>query len=232
MLELSLFSGAGGGLLGSKLLGWRTVGYVEKDDYCQRVLAARIRDGFLPEAPIFGDIRAFIGEGYAECYREMVDVVTAGFPCPVNSQAARGRNVAEDLWPETATVLRKVRPKWALLENVPGIAAAGRGLGRVLGDLAALGYAARWGCLSAGAIGAPHQRARIWIVARYPDCDGKPWMPFDGKVAGVPRLEWPSFPDDMGMGDGVAHWMDRLAALGNGQVPAVVRTAWSALVAP
>ena len=82
MRELSLFTGAGGGLLGTKLLGWRPVGYVENSEYCQRVIAARIRDGFLEEAPIFGDIRAFIGEGYAESYQGMVDVLSAGFPCP------------------------------------------------------------------------------------------------------------------------------------------------------
>ena len=78
--ELSLFSGAGGGLLGSRLLGWKTVGYVEWDKYCQQVLEARIRDGYLDEAPIFGDIRQFIEEGYAEAYAGHVDVISAGFP--------------------------------------------------------------------------------------------------------------------------------------------------------
>tara|TARA_R100001377_G_scaffold83410_1_gene64876 strand:- start:324 stop:599 length:276 start_codon:yes stop_codon:yes gene_type:complete len=60
MKELSLFSGAGGGLLGTKLLGWEHCGYVEFNDYCQRVIAQRIDDGFLDEAPIFSDIKAFI----------------------------------------------------------------------------------------------------------------------------------------------------------------------------
>ena len=78
--ELSLFSGAGGGLLGSKLLGWKAVGYVEFNKYCQQVLEARIREGYLDEAPIFGDIRQFIEEGYAEAYAGHVDVISAGFP--------------------------------------------------------------------------------------------------------------------------------------------------------
>lgn len=78
--ELSLFSGAGGGLLSSRLLGWRTIGYVEFDEYCQRVLQARIRDGMLDDAPIFGDIRKFIEEGHAEAYAGNVDVISAGFP--------------------------------------------------------------------------------------------------------------------------------------------------------
>ena len=78
--ELSLYTGAGGGVLGSKLLGWRTVGYVEWDPYCQRVLQARIRDGFLDDSPIFGDIREFNKGGYAEAYAGHVDVISAGFP--------------------------------------------------------------------------------------------------------------------------------------------------------
>ena len=78
MRELSLFSGAGGGLLGTKhLLGWTTIGYVEWEDYCQKVLAQRIKDGWLDEAPIFGDIRAF-NDKWAERYRGLVDVISAG----------------------------------------------------------------------------------------------------------------------------------------------------------
>lgn len=79
--ELSLFSGVGGGLLGTKwLLGWQTVGYVEWDKYCQQVIQARIRDGMLDDAPIFGDIRAFVKEGHAEAYAGNVDVISGGFP--------------------------------------------------------------------------------------------------------------------------------------------------------
>ena len=89
MNELSLFSGAGGGLLGTMLLGFRPIGYVEWDDYCQRVLAARIRDGFLSDAPIFGDIKTFISDGYAASYTGLVDVITAGFPCQPFSVAGK-----------------------------------------------------------------------------------------------------------------------------------------------
>lgn len=81
MRELSLFAGAGGGILGSKLLGWTTVGYVEFNEYCQKVLAQRIKDGLIDNAPIFGDIRAFNDCGYASSYQGMVNVVTGGFPC-------------------------------------------------------------------------------------------------------------------------------------------------------
>ena len=79
--ELSLFSGAGGGLLATKhLLNWDCVGYVENNEYCQEVLKARIKDGYLDAAPIFGDIQGFISGGYAGSYAGMVDIVTAGFP--------------------------------------------------------------------------------------------------------------------------------------------------------
>jgi len=81
MKELSLFSGAGGGLLATKyLLGWETIGYVEWDEYCQQVLIQRIKDGYLDAAPIFGDINEFIKGGYAGSYQGMVDVISAGFP--------------------------------------------------------------------------------------------------------------------------------------------------------
>ncbi|HDZ62544.1 MAG TPA: hypothetical protein ENH40_05305 [Nitrospirae bacterium] len=78
--ELSLFSGAGGGLLGTKLLGWKHIGYVEFNEYCQKVIRQRIKDGILDEAPIFSDIRAFIDQGYAEAYQDMVDVLSGGLP--------------------------------------------------------------------------------------------------------------------------------------------------------
>src|SRR5688500_7095349 len=119
MRELSLFSGAGGGLLASKwLLGWMTVAYVEINDYCQRVLRQRIDDGLLDDAPIFGDIRAFIAEGYADAYQGMADVVTGGFPCQPFSVAGKQRAGSDErnMWPETIEVIRRVQPRWCLLE--------------------------------------------------------------------------------------------------------------------
>lgn len=172
MRELSLFSGAGGGLLGTKLLGWRAAGYVERDGYCQAVLEARIRDGLLDPAPIFGDVRAFLRDGWADRYRGLVDVVTAGFPCQPFSVAGKRKACGDErnLWPETAEVLKRVRPAFALLENVPGLfsarSAEGRNyFGTVLGDLAALGFDAEWGVLGAADVGAPHLRKRLWILA-------------------------------------------------------------------
>ncbi len=215
MRELSLFSGAGGGLLGTKLLGFEHVGYVEYDDYCQRVIRARIDDGYLDDAPIFSDIRTFIEEGYADAYSGLVDVVTAGFPCQAFSSAARGRNVADNLWPETAEVIRRVRPKYVFLENVP----------------AAFGEPVP--VLSADELGAPHGRPRGWIVAdTYPDSESR--RAIYEEVAGtqaLPECAW--WGEDVaravGVDDGVAYRMDRLKALGNGQVPIVAATAWRLL---
>ena len=166
MNEVSLFTGAGGGLLGTHLLGWRPIAYVEVEEYCQRVLAQRIKDGILPEAPIYGDIRAFTSEGHASLYRGVADVVTAGFPCQPFSVA--GKNLGEDdprnMWPATVEAIRRIRPRYALLENVPGLLAHPY-FGCILGDLAESGYHARWCVLGADDAGANHRRKRLWIWA-------------------------------------------------------------------
>jgi len=165
MNELSLFSGAGGGLLGTMLLGFRPIGYVEWDDYCQRVIAARIRDGILPDAPIFGDIKTFIGEGFAASYQGLVDVVTGGFPCQPFSVAGKQKGAADErnMWPATAECIGIVRPRFVLLENVPGIRPY---LPVVVRDLRRLGYeVSRPLILGADDVGAPHRRKRVWIVA-------------------------------------------------------------------
>lgn len=123
LLELSLFTGAGGGLLGTSLLGWRPIGYVEQDPYCQKVLAQRQADGVIPTAPLFGDIKAFISEGWARRYRGVADCITAGFPCQPFSTAGRrlGEDDPRNLWPATREVIGQVGPRLVLLENVPGL---------------------------------------------------------------------------------------------------------------
>lgn len=170
MNELSLFSGAGGGLLGTKLLGFRPIGYVEWEPYCQAILAQRIKDGFLEEAPIFGDIREFVKSGAARQYRGFADVVTAGFPCQPFSVAGKQRSADDErnMWPATADVLREVRPRYALLENVPGLLATGY-CERIFADLAQMGFDAKWGVFSAASIGAPHRRERLFILAHAND---------------------------------------------------------------
>jgi DNA (cytosine-5)-methyltransferase 1 len=162
MNELALFAGAGGGILGGKLLGWRTVCAVEFAPYAASVLAARQNDGLLPAFPIWDDVRTFDGLPW----RGVVDVVSGGFPCQDISLAGTGKGLDGErsgLWGEMARVIREVRPRFALVENSPALTS--RGLGTVLGDLAEMGFDAEWGVLGADAIGANHRRDRIWIVA-------------------------------------------------------------------
>lgn len=166
--ELSLFTGGGGGVLASLLLGWRTIGYLEHDRYCCDRLIDRMREGHLCSAPVWcGDIREFVASGCAAEYRGLVDVVTAGFPCQPFSVAGkqRGADDERNMWPATARVLDVVRPEWALLENVPALLTSGY-FGTILGDLAEIGFDAEWGVFSAAGSRAPHLRKRLWIVGR------------------------------------------------------------------
>lgn len=184
MRYLSLFSGAGGGDLAMQhLLGFRCVGYVEYENYCQEVLKQRIADGLLDAAPIFGDIRAFNSEGYAEAYQGMVDLITGGFPCQPFSVAGkqRGHEDERNMWPATLECIRIVRPRYAFLENVPGLLGASgdpgewdmeeaptdniRYFGTILSGLSEARYDARWITLGADDVGANHRRKRVWIVA-------------------------------------------------------------------
>jgi DNA (cytosine-5)-methyltransferase 1 len=170
MRELSLFSGAGGGLLGTKLLGWSHVGYVEFNPYCQQVIAQRIADGHLDRAPIFTDVREFVQSGAAEQYRGIADVVTGGFPCQPFSVAGKqaGADDARNMWPATADIIRAVRPARILLENVPGLLQFDYAKS-IFADLAEMGYVGRYGVISAADCGARHKRARLWIVGRLAD---------------------------------------------------------------
>ena len=167
--ELALFAGAGGGILGGKLLGWRTVCAVEYDAYAASVLVARQNDGILEPFPVWNDVRTFDGEPW----RGVVDVVSGGFPCQDISAAGKGAGIDGErsgLWSEMARIIGEVRPRFAFVENSPMLTS--RGLGRVLGDLAEMGFDARWGVVSAAdaiwLAGDPclyHERERIWIVA-------------------------------------------------------------------
>ncbi len=161
--ELALFAGAGGGLLGSHLLGWRTVAAVEIEDYPRRVLLQRQADGILPRFPIWDDVCTFDGKPW----RGKIDVISGGFPCQDISSAGKGAGIAGErsgLWKEFARIISEVRPRYAFIENSPMLVT--RGLDVVLSDLASMGFDAEWGVLSATDVGAPHLRERIWILAK------------------------------------------------------------------
>lgn len=166
MREAALFAGAGGSLLAGKLLGWTPVVAVEWDAHCQRILKARQRDGMLPSFPIYDDVRTWP----ASDWRGRVDVITAGFPCQPFSRAGkqRGADDERNMWPATAQSIRDIEPRWVMLENAAELPTSGY-FGVILRDLSTLGFVGQWAVLRASETGAPHHRARTWIVAAHPD---------------------------------------------------------------
>lgn len=310
MNELALFAGAGGGLLAGRLLGWRTVVAVERDAYAASVLVRRQNEGHLEPFPVWADVLTFDGRPW----RGVVDVVSGGFPCQDISVAGTLAGLDGErsgLWREMARIVGEVRPRYVFVENSPMLLT--RGLGTVLGDLAALGFDAAWRVLSAQDLGAPHLRERIWIVGRLPDahngrrrvdvqpldefqcgvtsdawrdgairvvadpncqrqlqpqrdqqesrrwsCDSREAHVADADRNGTQRLveesqprgderpaglhdqargsfEWPAWPPEPDVGrvapHGVAHRVDSLKAIGNGQVPRVAAAAFAELAA-
>ena len=271
MNELALFAGAGGGILGGHLLGWRTVCAVEWEPYAASVLVARQNDKVLPPFPIWDDVQTFDGRPW----RGIVDVVSGGFPCQDISIAGRGAGLdgeSSSMWYHMARVVSEVRPRFVFVENSPML--IHRGIGRVLGDLSCLGYDSRWTIIGAADVGAPHQRDRIWIVAHSRHGGGgekriaqtrqessREWAvnpdqiggsseqsetlaytsPEDvqrwGKSSGIREERdtpsgtgwWAVEPPVGRVAHGVAARVDRLKAIGNGQVPEVARRAWEAL---
>lgn len=160
---LHLCSGYGGFELGLRLAGVpaRTVAHVERDSYAAATLVARMEDQTLDRAPIWSDLTTFDGGPW----RGRVDLITAGFPCQPFSAAGLGRGVDDErwLWPDIARIVADVGPRFVFLENVPQLVRLG--LPHVLADLAALGFDAEWGLLSAAEVGAPHKRERFWLLA-------------------------------------------------------------------
>jgi DNA (cytosine-5)-methyltransferase 1 len=180
----SLFSGIGGIDLGLERAGMEVRWQVEIDEWCRRVLTKH-----WPDVPKYGDITTLTGEELAP-----VDLLCGGFPCQPVSVAGRRLGDADDrwLWPEFIRVVRLVRPTWVLVENVPGLrsAASGRLFGGILADLAACGFDAEWDCIPASAVGAHHQRDRLWLVAYSNDtgCQEQQWpLPVGTQLRSVER---------------------------------------------
>ena len=231
--EMALFAGAGGGILGGKLLGWECVCAVEWEPYARAVLAQRQNDGVFERFPIWDDVRTFDGKPW----RGIVDVVSGGFPCQDISAVGNGAGIEGErsgLWKEMARVVCEVRPRFVFVENSPMLLT--RGMGTVLRDLAEMGFDARWGVLGAGHIGAPHARERVWILA-YAKSE-RAWMDerrirrlYSEVCMEERRHSWPSDAGILRVADGVAHRTHRIKAAGNGQVPRVAAAAWRILTA-
>lgn len=168
---LDLFSGIGGFSLGlERAGGFKTVAFCEIENFPRRVLAKN-----WPGVPIYDDVRTLTAERLA-ADGIAVDVICGGFPCQdISIAGPKGGLDAErsGLWSEIVRLVGEIRPRYVLVENVANLLAGpseqpGRWFGRVLGDLAALGYDAEWHGIPASAVGAEHDRERIWIIA-YPD---------------------------------------------------------------
>lgn len=237
--ELALFAGAGGGILGGLLLGWKTICAVERDIYAASVLAQRQNDGFLDPFPIWSDVSSFDGKPW----RGRVDVISGGFPCQDISCAGKGEGIDGErsgLWSEFARIIREIRSPFVFVENSPMLTS--RGLHRILGDLADMGYNAEWGVLGAKHTGAIHKRNRIWILAT--NIQITDTMRGDKKMGrNVPGSWWKSEPVArnvarsaesepwiLGADHGLASVVDRLKCAGNGQHSICAAMAWSILI--
>lgn len=226
MTYLSLFSGIGGMDLGFDRAGMRCVGQVEIDPYCRKVLAKH-----WPDVPKWDDVRTFTGDGF-----ERPDVICGGFPCQDISNAGSGEGLEggrSGLWFEFSRIIRLVRPKYVVVENVAALLE--RGIGRVLGDLAGSGFDASWEVLSACAFGASHLRRRLFIVAYANGLDGRsrvrnPLAQQDRTLQaddGSPRARagWTARlanPSELyGNADGLSFGHDRNRGIGNAVVPQV-----------
>ena len=278
--ELALFAGAGGGILGGKLLGFRTICAVEYNAYARSVLLARQNDGALSPFPIWDDVRTFDGTKW----RGLVDVVSGGFPCQDISIAGKQAGLdgkRSGLWFEMSRIIGEVRPKYAFVENSPML--INNGLDRVLEDFTEMGYDCKWGIVSAASVGACHERKRVWIRAtyssgvrryeRFSNREGRHFLHDINRNASENKSErqerfsgigtasenvadtnfshgerdqlsersieeyhygcsngwWDSEPNIPRVADGVAFRVDRLKAIGNGQVPLAAATAWKLL---
>jgi DNA (cytosine-5)-methyltransferase 1 len=221
--ELALFAGAGGGILGGKLLGWRTICAVENEPYPISILMRRQNDGFLPPFPIWDDICTFDGKPW----HGIVDVVSGGFPCQPFSTATHGIKTAIDRWPEMRRIVNEIQPSFVFAENV-----SAKAIAKAEQDCQHDGYETATIGLSAKDLGADHIRKRYWLLA-YADMRGKLCSRINAETSGLPRLRngvWESYPDESRMADGMADRLDRTKAIGNGQVPLVAATAFSILL--
>lgn len=245
MIVLDLFSGIGGFSLGLEKLGFRTVAFCERDAFARSILARH-----WPGVPCYGDVREITARRLRQDGIARPDIVVGGFPCQPFSVAGKRQGKADErhLWPQFARIVRAVRPRWVIAENVPGI--RNIAADELCGDLEAIGYTCRPLLVGAGHAGAAHRRRRAWFLASNPDRPRLAHRRPTGKQAQAacgqgPQLFaqpdgrggpwWPALPDLGGAVDGVPAGLDRAAArararqqverlrcLGNAVVPQVV----------
>lgn len=236
---LDLFSGIGGFAVGFHAAGIETAGFCEINPYARKVLAIRF-----PGIPIHDDIATLKGNQFGP-----VEIVSGGFPCQDISAAGQGAGLSgsrSGLWWEMHRIISETKPRFVVIENSPVLRS--KGLEDVLGGLNALGYDAEWHCVPAGAIGAPHRRDRIWIVANSNSIRSPPgdWHKAGGgdntvwadqtrerrnilhtlenSGSATPKILgqwWVTEPAVGRVAHGVSNRVDRLRCLGNAVVPAI-----------
>lgn len=226
---LDLFSGIGGFSLGLERAGMQTMAFCEIDAKAMLVLKKH-----WPNVPVYEDVTKLNREILERDGITDIDVICGGFPCQDISLAGKGAGLAGErsgLWFEFHRIIAEIRPRYAIIENVSALRS--RGLDQVLRSLAEIGYDAEWHCIPASAVGAPHRRDRIWIVA-YPHDQDRSCQCADG-VADADgeslgwitepwgqRSHWLVEPDVGRVANGVPGRVDRLRQLGNAVVPQVV----------
>lgn len=165
MRHIGLFAGIGGFELAARWMGWNTIAWSEWDPFCQKVLSYHF-----PEAKGYGDIK----QADFTQYRGQCDILTGGFPCQPYSTAGKrlGKEDERHLWPEMLRVIREVRPRWIVGENVRGLLSWNEGVvfEEVCSDLESEGYEVQAFIIPAAGVGAPHRRERVWIIANASDC--------------------------------------------------------------
>jgi DNA (cytosine-5)-methyltransferase 1 len=243
MNVIDLFSGIGGFSVGLERAGMRTIAFCEIDPFARAVLKKH-----WPHTPIYHDVRNL----HAADFAEPIDVICGGFPCQGISTAGQHKGLADErsgLWSEFARLIGELRPRYAIVENVGSLTR--NGLGRVLGDLAEIGFDAEWDRVPACAVGARHRRDRTWIVAYPEGSGGRPlscgvgegtdaWLRsqesqghFFGWSGEFARLlvgrgtnrrgtPWEVEPSVARLADGVRHQLDRNRVTGLAVVPQVV----------
>lgn len=233
---IDLFTGIGNFTLGLEATGhFKTVAFCEKDKFCQKVL-----NKHWPDVPIIGDIHDVTAKALAERGIGQIEVATAGFPCQPFSRGGKRAGIEDErfLWEELFRVIEDTAPRFFIAENVDALLRQDNGstFAAILYDLSRLGYDAEWHIISASAIGAPHRRRRLFIIA-YPNSTNVQGCiksnpvrqtSFNGKNPVLGRAPtkrtWDRVPTPVfcRVDDGIAHRTHRLRALGNSVMPQIV----------
>jgi len=212
----SLFAGIGGFDLGLERAGMTCSWQVEIDPFCNKVL-----EKHWPNVRRYADVRE-VGKHNLE----PVELICGGFPCQPHSVAGKRKGADDDrnLWPEYLRIIKEIRPRWVIGENVPGIITTI--LDQVLSDLESAEYTVETLIIPACAFNAPHRRNRVWVLAHAERAGLKTRIVGQGQVKFRGGNSWASWwqtePDVGRVADGVPDRVDRLKSLGNAVVPQVV----------